>query len=82
MRDDLLDAYAAIDWARGEIPVVEQEINGWFGAPPYLLVEEPRPEIGKKLFKLEINRRLPGTINAAVGAIINSTRTSLDVSVR
>jgi hypothetical protein len=34
---------------------------------------------GKKLFKLEINRRLPGIINAGIGAVINSTRTSLDL---
>jgi hypothetical protein len=79
MRDDLLDAYAAVDWARAEIPTLEQKFRSWMEAPPYLLVEDPHPETGKKLFKLEINRRLPGTINAAVGAIINSARTSLDL---
>jgi hypothetical protein len=48
-------------------------------APPYLLVEEPHPETGQKLFKLEINRRFPPTINAGVGAVINSVRSSLDL---
>jgi len=79
MREDLLDAYGAIDWAVSQLPVLEQTFKAWFDAPPYLLVEEPHPEMGKKLFKLEINRELPATANAAVGAIINSIRTSLDI---
>jgi hypothetical protein len=79
MRDDLLDAYAAVDRARAHIPEVEKEFEAWMHAPPYLLIEEPHPEIGQKLFKLEINRRFPPTINAGVGAIINSVRSSLDL---
>jgi hypothetical protein len=79
MRDDISDAYAAVDWARAQLPALEQEFKSWFESDPYLLIEEPHPEMGKKLFKLEINRQLPATTNAYVGAIINSTRTSLDL---
>ncbi len=35
--------------------------------------------MGQKLFKLEVNRRIPPSVNAAAGAVINSTRTSLDL---
>jgi hypothetical protein len=79
MRDDLEDSYGAIDWARTHLPPLQQAFETWLNAPPYLMVEEPRPEMGKKLFKLEINRRLPPKLNAGVGAIVNSIRSSLDL---
>ncbi len=79
MRDDLLDAYAAVDWAVSQLPAFEQALKAWFDAPPFLLVEEPHEKMGQKLFKLEINCPFPLTLNAAAGAIINSVRTSLDL---
>jgi hypothetical protein len=79
MRPDLDDAYAAVDWAKSQFPVLEQEIKSWNDSPAFLLVDEPRPEMGKRLFKLEINRRLPATINAGAGSVINSIRTALDL---
>ena len=79
MRNDLLDAYAAVDWAIAQLPIIDQAIHAWFKTPPYLLIEELHPEVNQKHFKLAINRPLPGTINAGVGAVINSIRTSLDL---
>jgi len=80
MRDDLEDAYAAVDWANSQLPSIEQAIKSWFESPPYFLVEEPHPEMGQKLFKLQINRRLPAaSINASAGAVINSIRSALDL---
>jgi hypothetical protein len=79
VRDDLVDAYAAVDWARGHIPVVEAQLDEWMNAPPFLLIEELRPEEGRKYFKLEANRPFPNIANAGVGAIINSARSSLDL---
>src|SRR5271165_4317698 len=79
MRDDLSDAYAAVDWAVSHLPIIEQAIKAWFDAPAYIVVDDPHPEMGKTLFKLEINRRMPPSINAGAGAVINSIRSSLDL---
>ena len=79
MRDDLLDAYAAVDWAVAQLPAIRQQFEAWLKAPPYFLVIEPCPEVGQRHFKLGINRPLPPTLNAGVGAVTNSIRTSLDL---
>jgi hypothetical protein len=79
MRDDLLDAYAAADWAITHLEGFQQRLKAWIDGPPYSLIEEPHPEIGKKSIKLRIDSRLPLTFNAEVGAIINTIRTSLDL---
>jgi hypothetical protein len=79
MRDDLEDAYGAIDWARTYLNPLQQAFQAWLDVPPHRIVEDPHPEMGKKLFKLEINRRLPPPLNAGVGAVINSVRSSLDL---
>lgn len=79
MRADLYDAYGAIDWTNAQLPLIEQEIETWRRLPPYEIVAEDDPAIGKKLLRLRIIRYLPPTLNAAVGACINSLRTSLDL---
>jgi hypothetical protein len=79
MRDDLLEAYAAADWAISHLEGFQRRLKTWIDHPPYSLVEEPHPEMGKKLFKLRVDSPLPATFNAEVGAIINTIRTSLDL---
>jgi hypothetical protein len=79
MRDDLLDAYAAADWAITHLDTFKQRLKTWIDSPPYSVFEEPHPEMGQKLLKLHVDRPLPLTFNAEVGAIINTVRTSLDL---
>jgi hypothetical protein len=79
MRDDLMDAHAAVEWARIELQILEREVNSWFESVPYLIVEDLHPEMGSKFFKLQVNRKFPLTINAGAGAVVNSARTSLDM---
>jgi hypothetical protein len=79
MRDDLLDAYAAADWAIAHLEGFQQRLKAWINGPPYSLIEEPHPEMGKKLIKLRIDSPLPLIFSAEVGAIINAVRTSLDL---
>ena len=50
MREDLEDAYGTVDWAKAQFPAIQKEIEAWFSAPAYLLVEEPHPETGKKIW--------------------------------
>jgi hypothetical protein len=79
MRDDLLDAYAAADWAITHLNGFKQRLETWINGPPHSVIEEPHPEMGQKLLKLRIDDPLPLTFNAEVGAIINTIRTSLDL---
>jgi hypothetical protein len=81
VRDDLLDAQACVDWAVSQLRLLSERIEAWTNDAPYRLVEEPRPETGQKLIKLSDVKPIPAIINAEVGAIINSLRSSLDVLV-
>jgi len=79
MREDLADAYAAADWAIAQLKTFDDGLKAWLDGPPYSFIEEPHPEMGKKLIKLRIERPLTGLFNAEVGSIINTIRTSLDL---
>lgn len=79
MRDDLLDARAAIDWAIDQLPLLDRRVASWFNQGAYRWVEEPHPEMSQTLIKLRDVKPLPPIINAEVGAIINSIRSSLDL---
>lgn len=80
MRDDLLDAHAAIDWAVAQIPIFSDRIKIWGGDnQPTTWTDDTHPETGKKFIKLRCIKPLPLFFNAEVGAIINSLRSSLDL---
>ena len=80
MRNDLLESYAACSWAKTQPSHLERRIKAWIERPAYLIQEELRPDLGKKLFKIRIDqRRGDMLVNAEVGAIINSLRSSLDL---
>ena len=81
MRDDLLDAQAAVDWSIAQFDSLKRRLISWREEPPYSFREEPHPEIGKKRIHLANTIQPSPIINAEVGAIINSLRSSLDVLV-
>jgi hypothetical protein len=74
MRDDLLDAQAAIDWAVDQQPTLEKRIANWAGSYSTRIVVEN----GRKAYYVTANP-VPAIINAEAGSIINSIRTSLDL---
>lgn len=79
MRDDLLDAQAAVEWAVTQIPSLQQEFISWQRANPYPVVQEPDPDGGGRDVAVVYDQPFPLTFNAWVGAIINSLRSSLDL---
>jgi hypothetical protein len=81
MRDDLLDAQASVDWAVAQFEHLGRRLEAWRYEHPYSIFEEPDPEMGKKIIRLSNIKMPPRIINAEVGAIINSIRSSLDVLV-
>jgi hypothetical protein len=79
MRDDLLDACAAIEWAESQLDCLRARGKRWFEEAPYLASTEEDPQTGNKVLQVNPSEPLPRLINAEVGAIINSIRTSLDL---
>ena len=80
MRDDLLDAKAAVDWANAQIPILQQRFIAWQRRHPYEIVEEPDPnDINWKLMVAYSKIPLDPMIQGDTGAIINSTRAALDL---
>ena len=81
MRDDLLDAKASVDWAVAQFEHLGRRLESWRNERSYSISEEPHPEMGKKLIRFSNIKMPPRILNAEVGAIINSLRSSLDVLV-
>src|ERR1700720_4632543 len=79
MRDDLLDAQACVDWAITQKNILRGHLIAWDQIPPYRIVAEPHAEPGKKVLRLRAVVPVPPLINAQVGAMINSIRSSLDL---
>jgi hypothetical protein len=78
MRDDLLDAQAAIDWAVAQIPVLQDRFLKWQQGRPYEIVMEPDPKTGEQLVTARYNRIDP-LISVEIGTIVNAIRSSLDI---
>jgi hypothetical protein len=81
MRDDLLDAQACADWAITQINILRRHLIAWDETPPYRIVTEAHSEPGKKVLRLRDVMPIHPLINAQVGAMINSIRSSLDLLV-
>jgi hypothetical protein len=80
MRDDLLDALASVEWAAAQLPTLENRFKLWGESGAFQLVgDDSHPETGKHFIKLRVTEPFPRIANAEVGAIINSTRSSLDL---
>jgi hypothetical protein len=78
MRDDPLDAQAALDWANTQIPLLQQGFINWQRTNPYPVVQEPHTD-GRSDAAIVYDQPFPLTFNAWVGAIINSMRSGLDL---
>lgn len=76
---DLLDVVAAINWADSQLPVLQERIIRWRQSGPYSVFIDTDSEPGKKLYRLVDVKPLDPIINAEVGAIIHSIRSSLDL---
>lgn len=79
MRDDLLDAKAAVDWAVSQIPILQERIIAWKRESLYSVRIDTDSELGKKLYRLCNVKPLDPIINAEAGIIVHSIRSSLDL---
>lgn len=79
MRDDLLDACAAVDWSKTQLPVLEKRCLSWNEYAVELAIVDEYPQSGRKAWVAREKTPLPAIINAEAGAIIGSLRSSLDL---
>lgn len=79
MRDDLLDANASAHWARTQVPILQERLTKWHHARPYKLAVEPDSKTGEKFIVAYQALPLDPIMVADVGAIINATRSALDL---
>jgi hypothetical protein len=79
MRDDLLDAKAAVDWAVAQLPTLQERIIRWRQDRHYSVSIDVDTEPGQKLYRLVDIKPVDPIISAEAGAIIHSIRSSLDV---
>ncbi len=79
MRDDLLHAQAAVEWAKAHIPILQEGFVQWQRREPYRIVSESDPETGNELIVAIEETPLPLTLCVEVGIIINAIHTSLDL---
>ena len=76
MRDDLLDAQAAIDWAMSDLPILQRKIDRWIEDKPYQLVGDLDPRSDKRLIRFRDVKLPPDIISAEAGVILHSIRSS------
>jgi hypothetical protein len=79
MRDDLLDAKAAIDWAVSDFPIFQAKIDAWAQDAPYTLFGDLDTKPGKKLIRLRNVKPIPDIAVAEAGIIVHAIRSSLDM---
>lgn len=79
MRDDLLDAEAAINWAIAQQAILAERVIKWKRDRPYTIRIDTDSEPGQKLYRLTEVKPLDPLINAEAGAIIHNLRSSLDL---
>jgi hypothetical protein len=79
MRDDLLDAQAAIDWGKSQLPILEKRFVAWHERGVEVVAVDINPQTGKKAMVAREKEPIPLIVNAEVGAIVNSLRSALDL---
>jgi hypothetical protein len=79
MRDDLLDARAAVDWAVAQTAAFDDRIKSWTSVNFDVRIEDtPAPASHNRVIAL-LKEPLPRVFNVEFGAYLNAIRTSLDI---
>src|SRR5258708_33422890 len=78
MPDEVLDPDDCVEWANAQIPILQKTVEGWEKGRGYQVIIEPDTDGVYRIFAYSLGP-LAQTYNAAVGAVINSLRSSLDL---
>lgn len=80
MRDDLLDARAAIEWGESQLPILAGRFREWEASNFQWVPVDLNPPHGKMAAVADAKSPLPAIFHAEIGAIIGSFRSALDLS--
>lgn len=79
MRADLLEAQASVDWAWGQLPLLNQRLEAWLETNVTIEIRDvPPPATHNAVVALE-KEILPIAFSVEAGAYINAIRSSLDI---
>jgi hypothetical protein len=82
MKDDLEDALVPIKWAEAQIPILQDRLLSWQRSHPYEIVTEDDPQQpDRELLVAYRKKPLDPLIVGDVGAVVNSIRTALDLTM-
>lgn len=79
MRDDLLGAQAAVDWAVSKLPSFEKRLSGWTNRNINIVLKDTDPPGSDHLVIAKEKYFLPLQFSVEAGAYLNAIRSSLDV---
>ncbi len=79
MRDDLLDAQAAVDWTVAQFPSLSERIEIWLAENMEMVIkDQPAPATYDVIIAIP-KEPLPRAFTIEIGAYINTIRSSLDI---
>lgn len=79
MRDDLLDAQAALDWAKSNFPAFQSALEDWVNTNISVAIRETNANVSHDLVIATEKTSLPFSFSIAAGAYINVIRSALDI---
>jgi len=79
MRDDLLEALAAVDWTVSQLPAFEERIRSWLNDNVYVAIVETELPATHDVMVARERCQLPLDFNIEAGVYINVLRSSLDI---
>jgi hypothetical protein len=79
MRDDLLDAQVAVNWAVAQTVPFQQRVDSWASINLNVRIEDTSAPASHNRIIALLKEPLPRVFNVEFGAYINAIRTSLDI---
>jgi hypothetical protein len=79
MRADLLHAQASIDWAKSQLPSLDERVSAWLKDNVEIVRRDPDPSSPNYVIVADPKEPLPLAFVVEVGAYINCIRSSLDL---
>lgn len=79
MRADLAEPRASVDWAIAQIPVLQERLKAWEGSDPYERFVEADTDPRYEVLAVRQRSSLDPLISPEIGAILNATRSALDL---
>jgi hypothetical protein len=75
---DLRGAYAKLDWADGQLNILDAEARTFLARNPYRVVADTNPDFTGRVLIIELTEQIPTSLRTGVGMVVQAFRDSLD----